>query len=107
MTASRERLAEMDASASFGASSEVEFSTSGDASASFAPTAAPSRTRRDVEHQLAHDRNRDGHQAALLARMGAVLTAQEALAAREQGAAYALRQSLVDLAAAAELVAEE
>jgi hypothetical protein len=39
--------------------------------------------------------------------MRAVLAAQEALAAREQDAPYALRQALVDLAAIAELVADD
>ncbi len=65
------------------------------------------RVRVDVEHQLVYDRNHDGHQGALLARMGAVIGAQEALARREEGAAYALRQSLVDLAAIAELLADD
>jgi hypothetical protein len=39
--------------------------------------------------------------------MGAVLGAQEAVARREEGAAYALRQSLIDLASVSELVADE
>jgi hypothetical protein len=69
--------------------------------------AAPSSARRDVEQQLVHDRNRGGHQAALRARMAAVLGAEAALVAKEEGAAYALRQSLVDLAAIAELIAGE
>src|SRR5688572_1874195 len=40
-------------------------------------------------------------------RMGAVVSAQRAVVAGEIGAAYALRQGLIDLAAAAELLAEE
>jgi hypothetical protein len=63
--------------------------------------------RRDVELQRVHDRNYDSHQNVLLARMRAVLAAQGALAAREHDAPYALRQALVDLAAIAELVADE
>jgi hypothetical protein len=39
--------------------------------------------------------------------MAAVLGAEQAVAAKEEGAAYALRQSLVDLAAIAELLAGE
>jgi hypothetical protein len=42
----------------------------------------------------------------LLARMTAVVIAQRAVAAHEAGAVYSLRQSLVDLAAAAEIAAE-
>lgn len=41
----------------------------------------------------------------LRARMAAVADAQAAMARRELGAGYALRQSLVDLAAIAELLA--
>jgi hypothetical protein len=70
--------------------------------------ATPSaRVRGDVELQQVHDRNYDSRQDTLLARMRAVLSAQGALAAGEQGAPYALRQALVDLAAIAELVADE
>jgi hypothetical protein len=69
--------------------------------------AAPSSARRDVEQQLALDRIHGGAQGALLARMAAVLGAQKALAHREEGAPYALRQSLVDLAAIAELLADD
>jgi hypothetical protein len=53
------------------------------------------------------DRDFDGWQGTLLARMGAVVNAQRATAAGELGAFEALRQSLVDLAAIAELLVEE
>ena len=39
--------------------------------------------------------------------MGAVVAAQRAYAARETGSAWALRQSLIDLAAIAELLADD
>jgi hypothetical protein len=64
-------------------------------------------TRSNVEKVKTRDRDFDGHQGTLMARMGAVVGAQRALAAREAGAAPALRQSLVDLAAIAELLADE
>jgi hypothetical protein len=63
--------------------------------------------RRDIERTKLNDSNHDGHQGALLARMRAVIGAQQAVAAGELGAGYAFRQSLVDLAAAAEAVAAE
>ena len=69
--------------------------------------AVASVTRRDVEHTKNIDRIWGDHQGVLLARMKAVVGAQRALAAGETGARYALRQGLVDLAAAAELVAGE
>jgi len=69
--------------------------------------AALSSARRDVEQQLAYDRNHDGHQGALMARMAAVIGAQQALARGEYAGVYVLRQALVDLAAVCELLAEE
>ena len=63
--------------------------------------------RRDITRQQAYDRNHDGQQGALLARMAAVVDAQQALTHREEGAGYALRQSLIDLAAIAELLADD
>jgi hypothetical protein len=69
--------------------------------------AAPA-AHRDVERQKEIDRpRRRGLQAVLRARMRAVLAAQEAITQREIGAPYAYRQSLVDLASVAELVAEQ
>jgi hypothetical protein len=68
---------------------------------------AASRTRRDVELRIVRDRDFDAPQNALIARMAAVLAAQEAIRQRQVGAIPALRQALVDLAAAAELVAGE
>jgi hypothetical protein len=70
-------------------------------------TAVATVVRRDIARQQTYDRDHDGQQGALLARMAAVMDAQRALAHREQGAGYALRQSLVDLAAVAELLADD
>ena len=64
-------------------------------------------TRRDVKRVKTRDRDFDGHQGVLLARMGAVIGAQRATAAGELGAQDALRQSLVDLAAISELLADD
>lgn len=63
--------------------------------------------RTEIEQQQILDRNWGSYQVILDARVGAVLGAQRALAQRELGADWALRQSLVDLAAISELVAEE
>jgi hypothetical protein len=68
---------------------------------------AATAARRDVELQQVHDRNYDSRQDTLLARMRAVVSAQGAVAAGEHDAAYVLRQALVDLAAIAELVADD
>jgi hypothetical protein len=63
--------------------------------------------RGEVEQVKCRDRDFSGHQTVLQARMLAVVGAQRALSAGEAGARYALRQSLIDLAAVAELVAAE
>jgi hypothetical protein len=63
--------------------------------------------RSEVERQKVIDRHWTGHQGALMARMAAVVEAQRATVKGELGAHYALRQSLVDLAAISELVAED
>lgn len=77
--------------------------------AEFRPVAVAvsQRVRVDVAQQRQRDSNHTGYQGDLVARMGAVIGAQEALARREEGAPYALRQSLVDLAAVAELLADD
>ena len=62
--------------------------------------------RQDVERAKSRDRAFDGHQGTLLARMTAVVAAQRALAAGELGAHASLRQSLIELAAISELLAE-
>lgn len=64
-------------------------------------------TRPDVELVKVRDRDFDTGQDELMARMRAVVGAQRAVAGREVGALPALRQSLIDLAAVAELVADE
>ena len=68
---------------------------------------AATGTPRDVRRVKAHDRDFDAHGTVLAARMKAVLDAQRAVAERELGAGYALRQSLVDLAAVSEALADE
>ena len=68
---------------------------------------AATGTHREVERVKAHDRDFDAHGTVLTARMKAVLDAQRAVAERELGAGYALRQSLVDLAAISEALADE
>jgi hypothetical protein len=62
-------------------------------------------TRSDIERQKVIDGNRQDRQGALIARMVAVVEAQRAAATGELGAHYALRQSLIDLAAISELLA--
>ena len=68
---------------------------------------ASTETRRDVQRVKAHDRDFAAHGTVLAARMKAVLDAQRAVAERELSAGYALRQSLVDLAAISEALADE
>jgi hypothetical protein len=63
--------------------------------------------RAAVERQKTRDRDFEGYQGALLARMAAVIAAQKAAGAGELGAHAALRQSLVELAAISELLAED
>jgi hypothetical protein len=70
------------------------------------PLVAATTVLRDVARQKSNDRPRNGHQHVLRARMRAVLDAQRAMTRHEPDAPYALRQSLVDLASVAELVAE-
>lgn len=69
--------------------------------------AAQTRLRRNVAAQMVRDRDHRNWQDALVARMGAVLGAQQARADHEQDADFTFRQSLVDLAAIAELIADE
>ena len=61
----------------------------------------------DVQHQRRIDRDHGGGQDLLHARMSALLDAERAVADGEDGAVPAYRQSLVDLAAAAEQLAEQ
>jgi hypothetical protein len=62
--------------------------------------------RQEIVRQQGIDKNWSDPQGALLARMSAVVGAQRAVAAAEAGARHALRQSLVDLAAISELIAD-
>ena len=63
--------------------------------------------RADVDRVKRRGHPFDARQDALLARMSAVVTAQNTLVAREAGAGFGLRQALVERAASAELVAAE
>ena len=63
--------------------------------------------RRDIDQQQSYDREQPPLEPVLWARMRAVVDARSAVADQEIGAAPALRQSLVDLAAVAELMAGE
>ena len=63
--------------------------------------------RTEIERQRELDRNWGAYAATLTVRMEAVLDARRAFAAREAGAVWALRQSLIDLASACELFAAE
>jgi hypothetical protein len=67
-----------------------------------------SETRPCIDRQRDHDHRRDRVGISLLkARFDAVLEAKEAVLGNEQHAVFAYRQSLVDLAACAELMAEK
>ena len=72
------------------------------------PVAARTRrVRTDIDRQRHHDAS-DAQTLALLgARVRAVAEAQRALCEREEGAAPALRQSLVDLAAISGALADD
>ena len=63
--------------------------------------------RAEIDQQQTFDRPWGAYQGVIGARISAVLEAQRALAERELGAGPALRQSLVDLAAICELLADE
>jgi hypothetical protein len=68
---------------------------------------APAGVRREIERQQHLDRLWQGYQGTLEARLAAVVGARQAFSERQLGADWALRQSLVDLAAVAELLASE
>ena len=63
--------------------------------------------RAEIEQQRELDRNWGAYSATLEVRIGAVADARRAFAAGEEGAVWALRQSLIDLASACELLAGE
>ncbi len=69
-------------------------------------SASPTEARRDIARQRRLDRNRPQTLALLGVRFRAVAEAQRAVASREAGALPALRQSLIDLSAIAEALAE-
>ena len=64
-------------------------------------------TRSDIAQQRDIDEARFSPQASLAARMKAVVVAQRRLCLREPDAGYELRHALVDLAAVAEIIADE
>lgn len=61
--------------------------------------------RRDIDDQQVLDRKRPSCESVLWARMRAVVDAKRAVSEHELGAETAMRQSLIDLAAVAELLA--
>jgi hypothetical protein len=68
---------------------------------------AVSDVRAEIERQAELDANWQGYADVLEARMVAVRDARRAFALQEVGGAWAYRQSLIDLAAVAELLAGE
>jgi hypothetical protein len=64
------------------------------------------RVRSDIDLQRVIDERHHSPQASLVARMRAVVVAQQRMAHREPAADYELRQALVDLSSVAELIAE-
>jgi hypothetical protein len=69
--------------------------------------ATATQARRDIGAQQVRDRDFGNWQEVLVARMTACLQAQEARAEREPDADVTFRQSLIDLASIAELIADE
>ena len=63
--------------------------------------------RSEIEQQQELDRNWGAHGVRLETRMEAVIDARRAFLGHEEGAVWALRQSLIDLASACELLAGE
>ena len=66
-----------------------------------------SDVRVEIEQRQTFDRTWQSYAGVLEARMHAVIGARRAFAERETGAAWAFRQSLVDLASVCELLAGE
>lgn len=69
--------------------------------------AVATSTRQEVDRQRRLDADRGAHLGLLGVRVRAVADAQRALTVCEDGAAPALRQALVDLAAVSEAVADD
>jgi hypothetical protein len=63
--------------------------------------------RDDIDLQRIIDEPHHCGQAVMMARMRAVVVAQQRMSQREPDANYELRQALVDLASVAELIADE
>jgi hypothetical protein len=70
-------------------------------------TQAPAGVRGEITRQQVLDRHWGAYQHTLEARLAAVVGAHQAFTARQLGAEWALRQSLVDLASVCELLAGE
>jgi hypothetical protein len=68
---------------------------------------SPEQARRDVVRQRQHDRKRGVSFRLLEVRYHALLDAAAACERRENGAVFAERQALVDLASCAELMAAQ
>lgn len=73
----------------------------------FTAMALATSTRADIDRRRRIDADRGCNLGLLAPRIRSIADAQRALAAREEGAGPALRQSLVDLAACAEAVAAD
>jgi hypothetical protein len=71
------------------------------------PTKAPAGVREEITRQQRLDRQWQHYQDTLEARLAAVVGAHQAFSERQVGAAWALRQSLVDLASVCETLAGE
>jgi hypothetical protein len=64
-------------------------------------------TRADIDRQRQHDQRWPQNLSLLGARVRAVVEAERAIGEHEEGAVPALRQSLVDLAAVSEALADD
>lgn len=73
----------------------------------YASTMAASRAQVDVDRQRRLDRHYPQHLSLLATRIRAVVEAEQAIAAREEGGRPALRQSLVDIAAVAAALVDD
>ena len=65
------------------------------------------RTRSDIDRQRQHDAGRQQNLGLLGVRVRAIAEAQRAVGEREEGAVPALRQSIIDLAAVCEALADD
>jgi hypothetical protein len=71
------------------------------------PANAPAGVRAEIARQQRLDRHWGMTHTVLETRIGAVYGARRAVAAREDGAEFALRQALIDLASCCETIASK